>query len=46
MKLRCKMSIPVIREILGLLVNTLTAYNKSFLRNSENLQEPIQIQLS
>ena len=40
------MSLLVICEILGLFVNTFTADEKYFLCNSENLPEPIQIQLS
>ena len=35
----------VIFEILGLLVNILTADNKCSLRSSQNLQQPIQMQL-
>ena len=35
----------VIFEILGLVVNILTADNKCSLRNSQNLQQPIQMQL-
>ena len=36
----------VICEIVGLFVNTLTADDKYSLRNSENLRQPIQMQLS
>ena len=32
-------------EILGLFINTLTADDKYFLRNSENLPQPIQTQI-
>ena len=35
-----------ISELLGLLVNTLNANDNSFLRNSENLRQPIQMKLS
>ena len=40
------MSVLVICEILGQVINTFTADNKYSLRNSEKLQESIQIQLS
>ena len=40
------MSVLVICEILGLFVNTLTADDKYFLSNSENLHQSIQMQLS
>ena len=40
------MSLLVICEILGLFVNTLTAHDKYSIRNTENLSQPIQIQLS
>ena len=40
------MSLLVTFEILGLLVNTLTSYDKYSLRNSKNLPQPIQMQLS
>ena len=40
------MSLLVISEILGLFVNTLTADDKYSCRNSENLRQPIQVQLS
>ena len=40
-----KMLLLVIFEILGLVVNILTADNKCSLRNSQNLQQPIQMQL-
>ena len=36
----------VICEFLGVFVNKLNAYNKYFLRNSQNLPQPIQMQLS
>ena len=45
-KLTWKMSLLVICEILGLFVNTLNTDVKYFLRNSENLLQPIQKQLS
>ena len=41
-----KMSLLVISEILGLFVNILTADDKYFLRNSENLRQPTQRHLS
>ena len=41
-----KMSPLVISEILGLFVNTLTAYDKYSLRNDQNLWQTIQMQLS
>ena len=40
------MCLLVIGEILGLFINRLTADDMHFLCNSENLQEPIQVQLS
>ena len=40
------MSFLVISETLGLLVNTLTGDDKYSLRNSDNLRQPIQMQLS
>ena len=40
------MSLLVIPEILGLLVNTLTPDGKNFLLNIESLPQPIQLQLS
>ena len=40
------MSLLVICEIMGHSVNTLTANDKYFLLNSENLQQPFQMQLS
>ena len=40
------MSLLVISEILGLFVNTLTADDKHSCRNSKNLRQPIQVQLS
>ena len=40
------MSLLVICEILGHFVNTLTADDKYYLRNSEKLLKPIQMQLS
>ena len=40
------MSPLVISEILGLFVNTLTAYDKYSLRNDQNLWQTIQMQLS
>ena len=45
-KFSWKMFLLVISEILGLLVNTLTVDNKYSLSNSENLPQPIQMQLS
>ena len=39
------MSLLVISEILTLFVNTLTADDKHSLRNTENLSQPIQMQL-
>ena len=41
-----KISLLVTREILGLFVNTSTADEKYSPRNSENLPQPIQMQLS
>ena len=41
-----KMSLLVICEILGLFISTFTADDKYFLHNSENLPQPIQMQLS
>ena len=40
------MSLLVISEILGLLVNTLTSNEEYSPHNSENLRQPIQMQLS
>ena len=40
------MSLLKIFEILGLFFNTLNADDKYCLRNSENLRQPIQMQLS
>ena len=40
------MSLLVICGILGLFINTLTEDDKYFLRNSENLPQPIQMQIS
>ena len=40
------MSVWVVSEILGLVVNTLAADDKYFFRNSENLPQLIQMQLS
>ena len=40
-----KTNLLVISEIIGLFVNTLTAYDKYSLHNKENLSKPIQIQL-
>ena len=45
-KITWKMSLLVICEIMGHSVNTLTANDKYSLLNSENLQQPIQMQLS
>ena len=45
-KLSWKMTLLEICEILGLFVNTLTADDKYFLSNSENLHQSIQMQLS
>ena len=45
-KLNWKMSILVISEILGLLVNTLTADDKYLLCNEENLPLSVRMQLS
>ena len=39
------MSLLVISKILGLFVNTLTVDDKYSLRNSENLRQPITMQL-
>ena len=39
------MSLLVIPQVLGLFVNKLTANDKYSLQNSENLWQPIQIQL-
>ena len=44
-KLRCKMSLLVICKILGLFVSTLTDNDKYSFHNSENLPQPIQLQL-
>ena len=41
-----EMSVLVIHKILRLLVNTLTADDKHYLLNRNNLAQPIQIQLS
>ena len=41
-----KMTLLVISEILGLFVSTLNADDKYSLRNSNNLPQPIQMQLS
>ena len=41
-----KMSLLVIFELSALFVDTFTSDNKSSLRNSENLQQPIQMQLT
>ena len=40
------MSFLSVSQVLGLLVNTLTADDKYSLRNSENLKQAIQMQLS
>ena len=40
------MSLLVISELLGLFDNILTAYHKYSFCNSENLRQPIQMQLS
>ena len=45
-KITWKMSLLVICEIMGHSVNILTASDKYFLLNSENLQQPFQMQLS
>ena len=45
-KLSWKMSLLLILEILGLFINTFTAYDKYFHYNGENFLQPIQIQLS
>ena len=44
-KLSWKLSVLEISQILGLLVNSLTANDKYSLRNSENLTQPNQMQL-
>ena len=44
--MRWKKSLLVIHKILRLFVNTLTADDKHYLLNRDNLTEPIQIQLS
>ena len=44
-KFSCNMSLLVISKILGLFVNTLTVDDKYSLRNSENLRQPITMQL-
>ena len=44
-KFSCNVSLLVISKILGLFVNILTADDKYFLRNSENLRQPITMQL-
>ena len=45
-KWSCKMSLLVISEILGLSVSTLTANDNYSFRISQNLQQPIKMQLS
>ena len=40
------MSLLLLSEILGLFVNIMTAYDRYSLPNSENLVQPIQMQLS
>ena len=40
------MSVLVISEILGLIINTLTADDKYSLHNRKNLRQPIKLQLS
>ena len=40
------MSLSVISEVLGLFVDTLTADDKYYLRNTGNLPQPVQMQLS
>ena len=40
------MSLLLLSEILGLFVNIMTAYDRYSLPNSENLIQPIQMQLS
>ena len=40
------MSLLVICEMLGLFVNTLNSDEMYYLLNSENMQQPIQMQLS
>ena len=45
-KLSRKKSLLVICNILELFVNTLTTHNKYFLRDRENLTQPIEMQLS
>ena len=45
-QLSLKKSLLVIWKILGLFVNTLTAYNKYSLLKRDNLTQPIQMQLS
>ena len=44
--MRWKKSLLVIRKIQRLFVNTLTAGDKHYLLNRDNLTEPIQMQLS
>ena len=46
MAVALEMSVLVIHKILRLLVNTLTADDKHYLLNRNNLAQPIQIQLS
>ena len=46
MEVALEMSVLVIHKILRLLVNTLTADDKHYLLNRNNLAQPIQIQLS
>ena len=41
-----QMSLLVICEILGLFINTLTVDDKYFLRNRENIPQPIKMHLS
>ena len=41
-----EVSLLVISETLGLFVNTLSVNNMSSVRNSENLEKPVQMQLS
>ena len=45
-KLRWKMSLLAISEILGLFIKTLIADHRYCLRNMENITQPIQMQLS
>ena len=46
MEVALEMTVLVIHKILRLLVNTLTADDKHYLLNRNNLAQPIQIQLS